>query len=338
MINSVRNTVLAIANKNNYGYISPQDFNLYAQQAQMDLFEDYFYQYNSWITKQNQRISGTGYADIVKSLIEVIDSFSVTKGLIVQANNFFYLPSDYYYINKVNYYPNLIDSGLTTGAGVANRLTDSAATFIVSDVVKSGQIITNTTSGSDYAGFSAYVVSVDLETQLTLSTNIFPVGGVGGDTYSIYTTAGIVEVERVNQNKIFYLNNSPLTTPTISYPAYVLGGATTGIAGATTDTTQGKTGNSISLYPSTITTEGSILSEYIRYPLVPNWTYQQVGGTSGSPEFDSGQADYQDFELPLSDEPGIIAKICQYVGIEIREGDVYQFGKQEIVEDNQIQI
>ena len=105
MINSVRNTVQAIANKNNYGYISPQDFNLYAQQAQMDLFEDYFYQYNSWINKQNQRVSGTGYADIVKSLVEVIDSFSVTKGLIKQGNNMFNLPADYYYINKINYYP-----------------------------------------------------------------------------------------------------------------------------------------------------------------------------------------------------------------------------------------
>ena len=95
MINSVRNTVLAIANKNNYGYVSPQDFNLYAQQAQMDLFEDYFYQYNSWITKQNQRVSGTGYADIVKSLVEVIDSFSVTQSLKQQASNFYNLPSDY---------------------------------------------------------------------------------------------------------------------------------------------------------------------------------------------------------------------------------------------------
>jgi len=40
----------------------------------------------------------------------------------------------------------------------------------------------------------------------------------------------------------------------------------------------------------------------------------------------------------LSDEPGIVAKICQYVGIEIRESDVYEFGKSEIVEDNQIQV
>ena len=98
MINSVRNTVLAIANKNNYGYISPQDFNLYAQQAQMDLFEDYFYQYNAWTNKENQRLSGTEYADIVKGLVEVIDSFSVTRSLAQQGANLFNLPSDYYLV------------------------------------------------------------------------------------------------------------------------------------------------------------------------------------------------------------------------------------------------
>ena len=68
MINSVRNTVLAVLNKNNYGYLSPQDFNLYCLQAQMDLFEDYFYNYNNWIVRQVQGTSGSGYADIVKGL------------------------------------------------------------------------------------------------------------------------------------------------------------------------------------------------------------------------------------------------------------------------------
>ena len=77
MINSVRTTVLAIANKNNFGYISPNDFNLYAKQAQLDLFEDYFYAYNAQIRKENARQSGTGYANITQGLAEVIDSFSV---------------------------------------------------------------------------------------------------------------------------------------------------------------------------------------------------------------------------------------------------------------------
>ena len=73
----------------------------------------------------------------------------------------------------------------------------------------------------------------------------------------------------------------------------------------------------------------------MRYPLPPKWTYQTLA-SGNEPLFDINQADYQDFELPLSDEPGIIAKICQYVGIEIREGDeVYKFGQQEEVENNQ---
>ena len=69
MINSVRQTVLSILNKNNYGYVSPSDFNLFAKQAQLDIFEDYFYQYNYQINKEkNARQSGTGYADIKKRL------------------------------------------------------------------------------------------------------------------------------------------------------------------------------------------------------------------------------------------------------------------------------
>ena len=86
-INEVRNTVLALANKNNYGYISPADFNLYAQQAQMDMFEDYFYQYNNQLLKENLRQSGSGYADISKGLVEVIDTFYVKHSFIKLCNN-----------------------------------------------------------------------------------------------------------------------------------------------------------------------------------------------------------------------------------------------------------
>lgn len=99
MINSVRATVLSVANKNNFGYISPEDFNLYAKQAQIDLFEDYFYQYNQWIVKQNARVSGSGFADIVKNIEDVIDIF-VAESTIASP---FTLPSDLYFINRIRY-------------------------------------------------------------------------------------------------------------------------------------------------------------------------------------------------------------------------------------------
>ena len=42
-IDRVYQKVLAIANKEQRGYITPQEFNLFADQAQMEIFEQYFY-------------------------------------------------------------------------------------------------------------------------------------------------------------------------------------------------------------------------------------------------------------------------------------------------------
>lgn len=103
MINSVRNTVLAVCNKNNYGYISPSDFNLFAKQAQMDMFEDYFYQYNYQINKVNAHTTGSSYANLAENLLEVIDSFSVFDALVNSGTNQYTLPADFYYINRLQY-------------------------------------------------------------------------------------------------------------------------------------------------------------------------------------------------------------------------------------------
>tara|TARA_R100000908_G_C3751294_1_gene145878 strand:+ start:941 stop:1768 length:828 start_codon:yes stop_codon:yes gene_type:complete len=42
-IDTVYQRVLALANKEQRGYITPQEFNLHANQAQLDIFEQYFY-------------------------------------------------------------------------------------------------------------------------------------------------------------------------------------------------------------------------------------------------------------------------------------------------------
>ena len=76
-----------------------------------------------------------------------------------------------------------------------------------------------------------------------------------------------------------------------------------------------------------------VKAQYIRYPNTPRWTW--VNLVEGEPMFNSTAADYQDFELPISDEPSLVAKICQYVGIEIREPEVLAFGQGEETIDNQ---
>lgn len=102
MINDVRNIVLSILNKENRGYVTPMEFNLYAKQAQLDIFENYTFLYSNAINKQNARMHGEGYSDIPKNIGEVIDSFS-EKAALSYAAPYFTPPNDYYFLEKLLY-------------------------------------------------------------------------------------------------------------------------------------------------------------------------------------------------------------------------------------------
>ena len=66
-IDTVYQRVLAIANKEQRGYITPQQFNLFADQAQMEIFEQYFYDLNQW---SRQHGNDTEYSDMLSVLQE----------------------------------------------------------------------------------------------------------------------------------------------------------------------------------------------------------------------------------------------------------------------------
>ena len=317
MIDSVRKTVLSILNKNNYGYISPADFNLYAKQAQLDIFDDYFYDYNYQINKENARSSGTGYANIKKGYEEVIDGLSETKFLNnkeinTNSTHVFFTPSqtttgdDYYLINRVEILPTLLKLGTSTAASV-NSLVDTSLVVGVNDFITSGVTAGDSVANVD-TGFAASVVSVYNQT-LLLDRDVFPVSGGFPKAYQIFDSTDRAEVEMVSQSKIMQLNTSSLTAPSTMFPAYTLDG------------------DSITLYPNTINKVGQVKAQYIRYPKDPKWTYSTLG--SGEPVFNSALADYQDFELAIDDQVDLVIKILQYAGMSIREVQAVQFGKAE---------
>ena len=74
LVDTVYQTVLALANKEQRGYITPQEFNLYANQAQMAIFEQYFYDLNQF---RRQPSSTTKYADMVSIIEDKLDLFKV---------------------------------------------------------------------------------------------------------------------------------------------------------------------------------------------------------------------------------------------------------------------
>ena len=82
-VDRVYQRVLTLANKEQRGYITPQEFNLLANQAQMNIFEQYFYDLN-----QFRRTPGndTGHADMDDILEEKISIFEVTASLALAPN------------------------------------------------------------------------------------------------------------------------------------------------------------------------------------------------------------------------------------------------------------
>ena len=313
MINAVRNTVLAVLNKNNYGYISPQDFNLYAKQAQMEIFEEYFSSYNKTVNAENSRLSGTDYADIRKTVAEVMEGFLMKNNLWVNVNNNFYAPSltttgdSAYMVNTIITYPVILVTG--TNSSFNQTIVDNLADFDQAGV-QVGDIVVNlsqtpTTSNN----WTSTVASIVNASQLLVTDPLF----VGpGENYAIFSAASGVEAEKVLESKIFMLNRSLLTTPSNIFPSYVMNNQVLGSNDVV-----------ITMYPKTINTYGQVVCTYFRYPKDPKWTYITL--FNGEPSFDQSQPDYQDFELPLEDEFKLVMKILQYCGVSIREIEVAQF-------------
>ena len=302
MINSVRNAVLSIVNKNNYGYISPSDFNLFAQNSQMEIYEEYFSSYNKVINAENGRMSGVDYADIEQPIAEVLEYFLRTDYLTKISANKFSMPTttttgyDTYMLLDIKCKPVILKIGTNTSV-VTNELVDSAGGFSALDI-SAGDVVTNLTTG-----LISTVVSVLSNTVLLLDSNIFL---ASGNAYAIVSSATIVQAEKVINNKLALLVNSNLTPPTKEFPAYAL------------------QGSELTFYPTTISNKGQVQATYFRYPKVPKWTYITLA--NGEPVFDQSQNDYQDFELPPEDEYKLVTKILEYAGMSIRESEVTQFG------------
>jgi len=308
MINSVRNSVLSVLNKNNYGYISPSDFNQYALNAQMEFFDEYFNSYNKSINAENARITGTDYADITKTISEVIESFLISKYLLPKPtpagniNNSYYIPSlittgdESYMINKVLCYTSMLALGTNTSISAFNLVNSATVSFLTLGI-SVGDIVLNITRKT-----SSTVASITNATTIALNNDLF---FNVGDSYVILSASIYNEAEKVSTGKISLLNASLLTAPSIYYPAYNI------------------IGNTMNLYPATIKGYGMVNATYFRYPYVPKWTYTTL--IDGTPAFDQSQPDYQDFELPQEDEYKLVVKILEYCGISIREQEVVQF-------------
>ena len=103
-IDTVYQRVLTLANKEQRGYITPQEFNLLANHAQMEIFDQYFHD-----IKQAERVGGSDqeYSDALSMLYAKIGMFEMERGDSWMATNMLNIvgglniPSEIYKVGNV---------------------------------------------------------------------------------------------------------------------------------------------------------------------------------------------------------------------------------------------
>ena len=93
-INRIYQKVLALANKEQRGYITPQEFNLFSNKAQLEIFESYFYKINTAELKPKNQMA---YADNIEMLEEKLHPFHVDTTVQTSTASLT-LPTDIYKI------------------------------------------------------------------------------------------------------------------------------------------------------------------------------------------------------------------------------------------------
>jgi len=81
-VDTVYQRVLTLANKEQRGYITPQEFNLLANQAQQSIFESYFYEINRRDRTEDDRKQSVDETDLGELISRKLDPFLSVENVI----------------------------------------------------------------------------------------------------------------------------------------------------------------------------------------------------------------------------------------------------------------
>jgi hypothetical protein len=305
-IDTVYQRVLAMANKEQRGYITPQEFNLFANQAQMEIFEQYFYdagQFNRMPKDQTPR------ADVVHLLEEKISIFKKRHQPVIIVNAFGdgTLPTDVYRLD------NVLSYNTTDATRIVEEITeDELVTYGQSPLAKP------TTERPVYLRRGEATIK------------IYPYGDGTNGAAVFFTSTG--SLRHNSDNKLINITGSNLTSikvgQTITQGSLLADTKITAINGSVlTIDKDAQSGGSV-----TITfASADIKCNYIKKPAKANWGYTEINGAALY-----NSASSTDFELHASEETSLVYKILALSGISLG-GELYSIGSQEDMKQQQLE-
>ena len=250
-VNTVYKTVLLILNKDERGYVTPDEFNKIATQVQLEIFEQYGEDLNQQLRVPQ---TDTDYADRVAAIDEHLSIFK-TSG-----------PASFVAGNKV-YSFNITNGGTGYANGTLLTTSTSGVGLTINATVAVGVITSATINnpGSNYStGDIIKVIGGNSDAELTItavtSSQHFtlPTTDVFNNTVELYRLGVVnskeeVELQRLQRMDFYNIQKSPLTKSTETFPTYLL------------------ENERLFVKPDTIT--GSINCDFLRKPLDPRWGY-----------------------------------------------------------------
>ncbi len=100
-IDTVYQRVLALANKEQRGYITPQEFNLLANQAQMGIFEEYFHHLNQYLRTPGNNSDYSDSLDYIEDKISRFQNIGINIPADVRGSGTFNIPNYAYRLTGV---------------------------------------------------------------------------------------------------------------------------------------------------------------------------------------------------------------------------------------------
>jgi len=302
-VDQVYKTVLLIINKEQRGYLTPNEFNNLATQVQLETVEGYFETIN-----QQTRVpqNDTEYGDRIKNVQEKLDVFktigSCTYNAAAGTQPAFFTPPT--------------SSGVASGTQLLSTLTGTVSyplTAITQSEVEDSTVVV-TYLGVPYADFNI------TGGNFNLTAGALPTGAANNIVITLYPqdfyTLGTVlyrddrMAEPIQRNELAMLNMSPISKPTDYFPVYLY------------------ENNKIIIHPQTI--NSNVSATYIRKPANVKWNFDS---SSGYYAYDPTTS--VNFELDDTEQSNVILQILLYAGVVIKDPTIIQAAASEIAREEQ---
>jgi hypothetical protein len=335
-VNTVYTTVLSILNKEQRGYLTPDEFNKIATQVQLEIFEKFFEDYNQYVRMPKTDVEFASRMDHIREEFQV---FEKTENASAHTNNVYTQPSDLHRFGSASWnkgtnsppieilsnrdYNKIKLSSLTQPTNnfpVAKYQQDKLTVFPSPSVFNNKDVVFNYirkpkdvrwgyTTGSlgqyVYDSTSPYGLVSNRDMVSSITQNI--IGGTGvGSPYSVTvgTTAGVT----TSGNGVG------------AVLSIVVGGGV--VTAVNVDATTLGSGFEIG---DTITIPNSIIPAAAAQSLVI--TLQQADLFTNTTQHSVN------FEISDSQQAEVILEVLKYSGIVIRDPQIIQAASQELAQE-----